>query len=819
MHYEKMSVWVGGCLLMTLALLVCTLSGCTALHFGKTCLVKEGQPMADIVIADKPPRTVKLAAEELQAYVEKISGAKLAITNAPGQSVPAHIYVGRSAYTDKLNITDEGLKYGAFRMVSDSNCLVLLGHDTDYSLPKYAPSSAGDIPRAIKDWDARTGEHWGWPFPDGRIFRQYNGKVGVSYYDERGSLNAVYEFLRGQGVRWYMPGELGEIVPAKKTIELAPMDKTVRPDFGFRNVGDYSPTFDYGARDDILYKLRLGFDPTMGIPGPHGLANVAGRPEVRKAHPEFYANHTSPAPDKYDYANCLSSPELFAETLKYARSMFEIYPDMQYISLWPMDGFYSGNMCRCDLCKGKDTPKRGGKGELSDYVWEFVERVAQELYKTHPDKKVICGAYGAYTLPPEKIAKFSPNVMVEIVDTRSLFANPEVHDKAMELRKGWLEKVVPGNMYTYNYYLYSPSRLPVYFPHAVAEDLRSLKGLSQGEYIELSQQPYGARGMDAPGFNHLNVYVTSQYYWDADQDIEALLNEYYEKFYGPAAKEMKAFIEYSEANWPRMDKEVATITRALELLAVARQAAGDTVYGKRVELLAGYCQASLTQLRDRLAKSRETGLPKSRAARELSMANFKLDGKLDDKTWEGVEAYGLSELETGAAPDMRTSFQVGWGNESFYFGIRCEERDTKHLAITAAKSGDTNLFAGDFVELLIETQSHSYYRIAIDPAGNVVNTDRKNGTDSQWASGAEVATFVGDGFWSVEVHLPVAGDQQETLDPHNGISGRKPSPMYPWSINVCRQRVRPLETQRSAFSPTGKTDFEDVMKFGELHVR
>ena len=38
-------------------------------------------------------------------------------------------------------------------------------------------------------------------------------------------------------------------------------------------------------------------------------------------------------------------------------------------------------------------------------------------------------------------------------------------------------------------------------------------------------------------------------------------------------------------------------------------------------------------------------------------------------------------------------------------------------------------------------------------------------------------------------------------------------------INVCRQRVRPLETQRSAFSPTGKTDFEDVMKFGELHVR
>ena len=77
-------------------------------------------------------------------------------------------------------------------------------------------------------------------------------------------------------------------------------------------------------------------------------------------------------------------------------------------------------------------------------------------------------------------------------------------------------------------------------PHAIAEDLHSLKGLSQGEFVELN---WGAIDGHATWFNHLNVYVTTRYYWDADQDIEALLNEYYEKFYGPAAKEMKAFIE------------------------------------------------------------------------------------------------------------------------------------------------------------------------------------------------------------------------------------------------------------------------------------
>ena len=87
-----------GILLMIMGSVACLsvfmLSGCAWLHLGETCLVKDGKPCADIVITDKPPRMVKLAAAELQAYIEKISGAKLAITNAPGSDVPAHIYVG-----------------------------------------------------------------------------------------------------------------------------------------------------------------------------------------------------------------------------------------------------------------------------------------------------------------------------------------------------------------------------------------------------------------------------------------------------------------------------------------------------------------------------------------------------------------------------------------------------------------------------------------------------------------------------------------------------------------------------------------------------
>ena len=42
-------------------------------------LVEDGQPRAEIVIAENLPRTTLLAAQELQTYVEKLSGAELAI--------------------------------------------------------------------------------------------------------------------------------------------------------------------------------------------------------------------------------------------------------------------------------------------------------------------------------------------------------------------------------------------------------------------------------------------------------------------------------------------------------------------------------------------------------------------------------------------------------------------------------------------------------------------------------------------------------------------------------------------------------------------
>ncbi|MBT6145897.1 MAG: hypothetical protein HOH74_10725, partial [Gemmatimonadetes bacterium] len=84
--------------------------------FGEAFIVRDGKPEAEIVIAENAMRGTRLAAQELQIYVEKIAGAKLAVVTAPTNTVSVKLYVGQSPYTETLGVTTEGLKYGAYRI-------------------------------------------------------------------------------------------------------------------------------------------------------------------------------------------------------------------------------------------------------------------------------------------------------------------------------------------------------------------------------------------------------------------------------------------------------------------------------------------------------------------------------------------------------------------------------------------------------------------------------------------------------------------------------------------------------------------------------
>lgn len=794
----------------------------TCSAFGDAFLVRDGQPLADIVMAGQPARMARLAAAELQEGIFKLTGVRLAVTNEPGPGPAVHVYVGKSAHTERLGITDAGLGDGAFRIVPGDGWLVLLGRDDDFTPPEPFMKSRDDLARATAAWDRKTGATWAFPLPE--LWRQHNRELGIWEQDGRGSMNAVCRFLYDEGMRWYMPGALGEIVPKKETIAVPPEEAAVRPDFAVRFPYQYFKRFEAASRDELLWQLRLGLNPAPDRIGlayiGHGTGQVIQREEVKKAHPDYYALFNGARANGEKPVPCLSSPELVLENARYVRAVFDVY-GAPMVSVMPTDGYVA--MCQCERCKGKNTPERGYAGQFSDYVWDYVDRVAREVYKTHPDRKIVAMAYSTYMLPPLKIDRLSSNIVVCMAQNRADFQrDPDLRRQYAEARLEYLKKTQGGGgqLLIYEYYLHARPKspyafTPVFFPHAVAADLQTLKGVSMGEYVEVYREKEPA----AFEANYLNLYMTARLWWDCGQDVDVLLDEYCDAFYGPAALAMRELIAYCEAQWADLHRDAARIDRVFVLLAEARKKAPpDSVYGRRVDLLAAAI-APLKELRAQLAKGRGV-VPKIRIP-TLDAKTITLDGKLDDPFWQAIPGEGsaLKELATGAPPLNPASFKAAWAAGSLYLGITCADADMEHVAIGSTKDEDTGLWSGDCVEILLETQSHSYYQLAIGPGGALVDLDRKDGQDSRWASGAQVAAFRGPDAWSLEVRIPLAGELQGQVDPLNGVTGRLPASAYPWYFNVCRQRVRGKEAEYSAFSPTGEKGFHHPLKFAELSVR
>jgi len=800
-----------------------------ALGAAQGFIVKDGKPCAEIILAEKPAPMARLAASELQLHIEKMTGARLPITASPGPGV--NIYVGRGAHTEKLGLKTDGLAHGAYRVASGKDWLALLGPDKTFSpVEPYAHRWTGgsggkaERDRVEAEFDKISGGVFLNPF--NYVFPYWSEELQLWEFDDAGTLNAAHDFLRGLGVRWYFPGELGEVIPKVKDIALPAVDKTVRPDFPLRKLGWWARRNSM-TPEEKLWNLRLGVNEGADLIGLtqlcHGIKFVIGRDEVKKAHPDYYALWGGKRATDHKSgqgAPCLSSEGLFAEHLKYARAVFNHYREPM-LSVDVVDG-YSTALCECEKCKDKGKPDLGWEGRLSDYVIGYADRVARELHKSHPDRMVSALAYGSYRLPPVTVETLSPNMAMWLCHTRMTFGDTAIRDHWRQLRKAWLEKLPSKQLFIYEYYLAGRpggawEGLPAYYPRLIAEDLRSLKGVSQGEYIDLYQPATrGERPYDYLALNHLNLYVTARLWWDASQDLDAMLEEYYAGFYGPARAEMKAFIEHGERNWPNMRKDIQAIDKSLELLAAARNAAGDTIYGQRIDLAARYVEP-MKLLRKQLANPRE-GVPSARAL-QRSDAGLKIDGKLDDPIWETVRLYQLSEIKTGKPPTCPTTFRIGWAGDALCLGITCKDPDMANLKIGSDKPDDPSVWLGDVVEVLIETQVHSYYQIAVSPSGAVTDLDRDKGLGASWNSGAQVATRKEPDGWTVEIRIPVAGENAADIDPLLGVAGKPPSDAYPWFVNICRQRIRGKDVELSAWSPTGKPRFNVPEKFGKVYIK
>jgi len=462
-------------------------------------LVDDGRTAYRIVIAADAVEGVKLAAAELQRVIRKATGAQMPIdtladakTLTPEQKV---IVLGQNAFTRSLGISLAKARPESFVIRTVGRALVIAGHDT-----------AGEA--------AETG---------------FEAKAGT--------LIGVYAFLRRHlGARWFVPGELWEVVPAMKTLDVPQQNRLEQPDFLRRDPHRYRGMSKQQARDHALWARRNGCG--MGI---HGHARHSWRTNIPSKrfqdHPEWFAlvggQRRPYKPVQCCGQICSSHPDVVRIFIDNARRHFDAHPGTDLFSISPNDG---RGFCECERCKALDAP---GTESLTDRIFTFYEQVAREVGKTHPRKFVGGYAYATYKELPRRIKRLPPNVLLVHVQNNTAFYTPEREAWGLDLMRQWAQFHGTVSFYTF------PVGSGFWGLPAVNTDWvrRLLPWLKKHRFLGIKLATLCYAGMQP------DLYVYVSLLWDADQDVDKLLDDYYAKAFGRAGPYVRRYHDLLRESW------------------------------------------------------------------------------------------------------------------------------------------------------------------------------------------------------------------------------------------------------------------------------
>ena len=776
-------------------------------------LVKDAQPVSEIVIATNANQIAKLAAKDLQEHIKLISGAKLEIVTSPTGKTP--VYVGESPATLGLGINVSDIKGSGFKIIARDGYVALVGRDIQRRPYPYAPYGYFDE-ESVKKYQQLVGEKF---LPDSIVYPGLGvvSKLGIRTTDDAGSWYAVAELLEQLGVRWYMPYEKGTVIPSLKTIKIRKQNLKKEAAFPVR---DY---FFYAIRDfkDInKWQIRQKVGSAEIYNWNHTMDNITGSPDIRKEHPEYFALRNG------QRTGCigqlvpkLSNSGFQQACLLYLRKQFEIYPEALGLAMGLSD-------CLCAI--DDEDLKKWPYGETytsryTQYAADFNVLIANELKKTNPDKFLVYGAYGGTFEPPTNT--MPDNLMVLMAYNTSTMAEPMRNALVEKAREGWLKILPSKKMFTWDYFLFyrqAQNRIPAFFFDLLQKDMQAWKGISVGKFFEVpAEKINGKNRLAAPGLMHMLIYWQNKLLWDPDLDRKKLFNEYYELYYGPARAEMKEFFEFAEEVYMR--PESRSITRAsgylkeadvpcyFDILARARAKAGkDSVYDKRIAMIEEEIQP--------LKKLFESF---KRTAPEVRMYPCdnptQVDGDLTKPFWERSDWRQMRDFETCAIPDKnitRAAVRLSKDGAWLMVGVICFERSMDKLtsATKTRKNDDLSIFNDDCVEIFVETPERSYFQIAINVNGVVYDESQdtaiiaRDTMPMMWNPGIRAAVKKYDDRWTVEVAIPTAD-----------FGKLGPQTPYPWGVNVGRTRYLSGEPEYFALSPGGKA-FKDLTKLISFYI-
>ena len=591
-------------------------------------IVSAGTPTATIVVSSAAPNVVAVAANDLQAYVQKMSGAVLPIshsTETPGNL----ILVGRMPEVDVLlpDLSAYDVDPDGFVILTLAERLILTGKSD-----------------------------------------------GVGPGTDCGTPNAVYQFLESLGCRWYMPGEDGEVIPTKSTITVPITFVISKPDFPGRWIGDTAASYlqnqgganAYDEFQDWLRRNRTG--PNRYHHG-HNYFYIMRPEDYFATHPEYFtlvdgvrrSGYSQPCTSNAAVVDIFSSwtaDYLYRSGIAGQSRSFAVSPNDS--TLW----------CECEPCEALDgdklftyDEKEGRTMGLGRGTWRnMANRIL--LFENQVAERAAAGlADAGYTGPPPLITYYAH---YNITGTPDFAPRDNVMPGMCHVVPNdyhWRQHVLGWEDISKQLYYYTYMGWRIAYPKLhIADDIRwcyEHKGLAM--YLEHDEH--------SP-LNMIPLYLAAKAMWDVDSDSETVLNEFYIKFYGAGSATMKQFFEVFDAatheatrdydcfyGYPDiLTQEIASACR--NLLSTAYNQATQDVVRRRILSISSYWTVVERHVdaRDAMATWRpnRTAANKSSAQAAVNAALSAIDTRMTDFYLEprrGLLNAMLTELSACSVAD------------------------------------------------------------------------------------------------------------------------------------------------------------------------
>lgn len=358
---------------------------------------------------------------------------------------------------------------------------------------------------------------------DGFIIKTIGEKLVFVGGTDKGIIYSIYDFLEKYLDCRKYSAEL-TVIPKKENIILPLINDIEKPAFAYRELHFPAPRQDSAYRQWHKLDLKDGKD-SWGM-FVHTFDDLVPPEKYFDSHPEYFTYlNVLRIPDGQ---LCLTNTDVFNIVVDGLKERIKENPEALYWSVSQNDTYKS---CTCDDCKAMDEKYGGPSGTMLN----FVNKVAKEF----PEKVISMLAY-QYTRSAPKNIKPEKNVNIMFCSIECNRSKPISSDP---LSKSFREDAEDWTQLTDNIFMWD---YVVQFRNMLSPfpNLRVLQPNIQffrDHHMKMMfQQGTGGHRSE---FFELRQYIIAKLLWNPDVDVDSVMIDFLNGYYGDAAPMIKKYID------------------------------------------------------------------------------------------------------------------------------------------------------------------------------------------------------------------------------------------------------------------------------------